>query len=87
MMRALLFNAKNFAVKFDSLANRPKTIVHEDLNGKEKQKCFDCVVAKVYWQNRVCKIMMTISIKILFSFIKQFRVSSIFTNYFAKGDA
>jgi|SRR3989344_3692105 len=44
-MRALLFNAKNYRVEFDSLANKPKNIVHEEVKGKEKQECQDCVVA------------------------------------------
>lgn len=44
-MRALLFNAKNYRVEFDSLANRPKDIVHEEVKGKEKQECLNCVVA------------------------------------------
>jgi len=43
-MRALLFNAGKFAVEFDSYANRPEDIVSEDVSGKEKQKCDECVV-------------------------------------------
>lgn len=46
-MRALLFHAKDFKVEFDSLANRPKNIVHEEINGKEKQETKDCIVAFV----------------------------------------
>ncbi|MEK6918819.1 MAG: threonyl-tRNA synthetase editing domain-containing protein [Nanoarchaeota archaeon] len=43
-MKSLIVNAKNFGVEFDSLANRPKEIFHEEVNGKEKQECTDCVV-------------------------------------------
>ncbi|MFA5992663.1 MAG: threonyl-tRNA synthetase editing domain-containing protein [Candidatus Pacearchaeota archaeon] len=44
-MKALLFNAREYGVKFDSFANRPKEIFHEEINGKEEQNWSDCVVA------------------------------------------
>jgi len=44
-MRALLFNAKEYGVKFDSLANKPEGIIPEEVKGKEEQECEDCVVA------------------------------------------
>jgi len=46
-MKALLFHCKKWAVKFDSLANRPAGIKPESVNGKEEQKCEDCIVAFV----------------------------------------
>jgi threonyl-tRNA synthetase len=46
-MKTVLMHAKNFMVEFDSLANRPKNIVHEEINGKEKQTSKDCVVALI----------------------------------------
>jgi threonyl-tRNA synthetase len=44
-MRALLFHAKEYGVEFDSFANRPKGIIPEEVKGKEKQECKDCIVA------------------------------------------
>lgn len=44
-MRSLLFHAREFRTEFDSFANRPRGIVHEKLDGKEKQECENCVVA------------------------------------------
>ena len=44
-MRALLFNAKEYGVKFVSLANKPEGIIPEEIKGKEEQECENCVVA------------------------------------------
>jgi len=44
-MRALLFNSKDYEVEFDSYANRPKGIIPEEVAGKEKQECHECIVA------------------------------------------
>jgi threonyl-tRNA synthetase len=43
-MRSVLFHAKNFNTKFHSLANRPKGIVTEKVQGKENQSSADCIV-------------------------------------------
>src|SRR3989344_5500561 len=42
-MRALLFHCKNYRIKIDKLANRPKDIMPEEVNEKE-QKSSDCIV-------------------------------------------
>ena len=42
-MKALLFHAKNYKVEFESLANRPENIIHEKIEGKEKQEVQNCV--------------------------------------------
>src|SRR4030042_6497067 len=44
-MKSLLFHAENYGVSFHSFANRPKDIFLEDLNGKEEQRCNNCIVA------------------------------------------
>ena len=42
-MRALLFHCRNYGVKIDRLANRPKDITPEEVKEKE-QSCKDCIV-------------------------------------------